>query len=80
MVLPLAETQVDSRHADEGHQFDHLFAHRRGRRSVAAYNFIVMRILGPRNQRGSTAMMNFVRAVASVRVVDRDKTKLGKFC
>ena len=34
----------------------------------------------PENQRGDTAKITFGRAVASVCAVDRDETKLGRFC
>ena len=47
-MASFTETQVDWRHADEGHQFDNLFARERDRRSVVAYNSTVMKILSPR--------------------------------
>jgi hypothetical protein len=79
-MASFAETQVDWRHADEDHQFDNLFARGSDRRSVAACNSTVRKIPSPRNQRGGTAMMAFGRAVARVQEVDRDETKLGRFC
>ena len=79
-MASFAEIQVDWRHVDKGHQFDNLFARGSDRRSVFAYNSTVRKILSPRNQRGGTVMMTFGRAVASVCEVNRDKTKLGRFC
>ena len=79
-MASFVETKADWRHADKGRKFDNLFARGRDRRSIAAYNSTVKRILSPISRRGGTAMMTFGRAVASVRTVDRDKTKLGRFC
>jgi hypothetical protein len=79
-MVSFAKTQADWRHTDKGHQFDNLFAPGSDRRSVATRNFTVRKILSPRKQRGGTVMMTFGRAVASVREVNRDETKLGRFC
>ena len=74
-MASFVETQVDWRHADEGHQFDNLFTRGRDRHSVAAYTSAVRRILSPRNQRDDTGMRALGRAVARICTVD--KTQLS---
>jgi hypothetical protein len=44
------------------------------------YNSTVRKTPSPINQRVGTAMMTFERAVARVQEVDREETKLGRFC
>ena len=79
-MTSFVKTQADWRHADEGHQFKNLSVCGGVRHSVAAYNFTAKRILSPRSQRFSTAVVTFGRAVESVLTADRDKTKFGRFC
>ena len=79
-MAPFAKTQADCKHTDEGRQFDNMFARGSDRRNIAAHHSTVRKILSPRKQRGGTVMMILGRAVASVREVNRDETRLGKFC
>ena len=79
-MASFAETQVDWRHGDGGHQFENLFARGSDRHSVVTHTSTVKKILGPRNQRCGTIMRTFRRAVESVCEVNRDKTKLRIFC
>ena len=79
-MASFVEIQVDLRHADEGHQIDNLFVRGYDRHSAAAYKSTVKRILSPRKQRGGIAAMAFGRVVASIHIIDRDETKLGRFC
>ena len=79
-MASFAKTQAECRHADKGHQFDNMFARGSDRRSVTAHNSTVRKILSPRNWRGGTAIMTSGRAVASVREMNRDETKLVRLC
>ena len=79
-VASFVETQVDWRQVRESSLFENLFAVGQDRRTVAANNVTDKKLFTDRNQRGGTAMMTVGRMSVNVKKVDRDETKLGRFC